>query len=128
MKAYRLVSEGEHFIVEAPSFGEALAAFRSSNRREDTSPTETDEEKDLFWAEYEPESLELLSEEAVIRKDAPTVDILFDGPPGPEAGRFVEVERDGKSVRLGEWVERGDGYWALRVPVDGAALAKAGVA
>ena len=45
-----------------------------------------------------------------------TIDIDFDGPPGPVAGRFVEVERDGKSVRFGEWVNRGDGTWALRIP------------
>ena len=29
--------------------------------------------------------------------------IRFDGPPSHEAGRFVEVERDGKSVNFGEW-------------------------
>ena len=45
-----------------------------------------------------------------------TIDIVFDGPPGPESGRFVEVERDGKSIRLGEWVQRRDGLWALRIP------------
>lgn len=46
------------------------------------------------------------------------VDIVFDGPPGPRAGRFVEVERlDGSSCRVGEWIDRGDGYWALRITV-----------
>jgi len=45
------------------------------------------------------------------------IDIVFDGPPGPEAGRFVEVEDEsGASISLGEWVERDDGYWALRIP------------
>ncbi len=44
-----------------------------------------------------------------------TVDVVFDGPPGHESGRFVEVEVDGKSIRLGEWIERGDGLWALRI-------------
>ena len=45
------------------------------------------------------------------------IDILFDGPPGPDGGRFVEVEdANHQSLRLGEWIERGDGYWALRVP------------
>lgn len=40
--------------------------------------------------------------------------ILFDGPPGPDAGRFVEVEDDcGKSVNAGEWNKRSDGYWEL---------------
>lgn len=43
------------------------------------------------------------------------IDIVFDGPPGPEAGRFVEVEdATGKSISFGEWTKRPDGYWALR--------------
>lgn len=49
---------------------------------------------------------------------APFLDIVFDGPPGPEAGRFVEVE-DGKGCsvnRVGEWMLRDDGFWALRIP------------
>jgi hypothetical protein len=44
------------------------------------------------------------------------INIIFDGPPGPEAGRFVEVETDdGKSIKIGEWEERSDGLWALRI-------------
>lgn len=44
------------------------------------------------------------------------IDILFDGPPGPEAPRFVEVESPpGTSVNIGEWIDRGNGYWALRL-------------
>jgi hypothetical protein len=44
------------------------------------------------------------------------IDIVFDGPPGPEAGRFVEVEDDtGKSISFGKWVERPNGYLALRI-------------
>jgi hypothetical protein len=43
-------------------------------------------------------------------------DIVFDGPPGPKSGRFVEVEdKDGEGVAVGEWVERPDGFWALRI-------------
>lgn len=43
------------------------------------------------------------------------VDIVFDGPPGPEGGRFVEVENDsGQSIRFGEWFQRPDGYWVIR--------------
>jgi len=42
------------------------------------------------------------------------VHVIFDGPPSHESGRFVEVETpDGKSIRLGQWLNRGDGYWAL---------------
>ena len=58
---------------------------------------------------------------AVSAEKRPTVssyvDIVFDGPPGPESGRFVEVEdANGRGFRLGEWVERSDGLWALRIP------------
>lgn len=43
-------------------------------------------------------------------------DIVFDGPPSHESGRFVEVESPtGTSVKVGEWVQRSDGYWALRI-------------
>jgi|GEM_PF-3207081 len=45
------------------------------------------------------------------------VDIVFDGPPSHESGKFVEVEdMSGASVRVGEWIDRGNGYWALRIP------------
>lgn len=45
------------------------------------------------------------------------INIVFDGPPGPTAGRFVEVETDaGKSIKVGEWIDSGDGYWRLRIP------------
>lgn len=50
------------------------------------------------------------------------IDIVFDGPPSPEGARLIEVEDDtGASIDLGEWVERPDGRWALRLrslPVD----------
>ncbi len=53
------------------------------------------------------------------------VDIVFDGPPGPESGRFVEVENQhGRSVNVGEWVHRPGGYRALRTsPSDSTSLA-----
>ena len=43
--------------------------------------------------------------------------IRFDGPPGPQSGRFIEIERDGASVGLGDWVENGD-CWLLVLPGD----------
>jgi hypothetical protein len=44
------------------------------------------------------------------------VDIVFDGPPGPESGQFVEVEdAGGTSIRFGHWIERSDGRWVLRI-------------
>lgn len=45
------------------------------------------------------------------------IDIVFDGPPSHESGRFVEVENSkGESIDFGEWRHRPDGYWALRIP------------
>jgi hypothetical protein len=49
----------------------------------------------------------------------PTIHIVFDGPPGPESGRFVEVETPyGSSISVGEWKPRPDGYWALVLTPD----------
>jgi hypothetical protein len=49
----------------------------------------------------------------------PYIDIVFDGPPSHESGRFVEVEdAEGKSISVGEWIDRGNGLWALRLPFD----------
>ncbi len=49
-----------------------------------------------------------------------TIDFVFDGPPGPNTDghhcNFVETEAlNGHSVGVGEWIDRGDGLWALRV-------------
>ena len=44
----------------------------------------------------------------------PAFYIVFDGPPDPVSGRFVEVETDaGKSVDVGTWAQRDDGMWSL---------------
>lgn len=46
----------------------------------------------------------------------PALRIVFDGPPEPQAGRFVEVEDvNGKSISAGTWHERPDGLWELRL-------------
>jgi hypothetical protein len=46
------------------------------------------------------------------------LDVVLDGPPGAESGRFSEVEDPtGASVNAGEWIDRGDGTWALRIPL-----------
>ncbi len=45
------------------------------------------------------------------------IDIVFDKLPGPNGCIFIEVENDtGKSIRIGEWVEREDGFAVLRIP------------
>lgn len=44
------------------------------------------------------------------------IDIVLDGPPDHESGRFVEIEdSSGASVKVDEWIERDGGYWALRI-------------
>ena len=50
---------------------------------------------------------------------------VFDGPPGPRCGRFVECETpDGRSIEAGEWHERSDGLWELRVSMQATATAE----
>lgn len=46
------------------------------------------------------------------------VDVVFDGPPAHQSGRFIEVEDLNRAgVNIGHWIDRGDGYWALRIPL-----------
>ncbi|MEU2237553.1 hypothetical protein, partial [Streptomyces vietnamensis] len=52
-------------------------------------------------------------------KAADFIDIVFDGPPAAQSGRFVEVENpSGASIKVGEWIERDGGRWALRIRSD----------
>jgi len=51
--------------------------------------------------------------------ESEVIDIVFDGPPGHIAGRFVEVENlEGISISVGEWIHRNDGYWVLRLTIE----------
>lgn len=44
------------------------------------------------------------------------LNVIFDGPPSHESGRFVEAETDdGRSINAGQWTKRPDGLWALRI-------------
>lgn len=46
------------------------------------------------------------------------IDFVFDGPPGPEGPRFIEAENmAGEGVNAGEWLQRPNGQWVLRVLV-----------
>lgn len=56
------------------------------------------------------------------------IDVVFDGPSGPVAGRFVETE-DGREcgVGVGEWIERGNGLHALRIPVAMSAVKRTSI-
>lgn len=43
------------------------------------------------------------------------IDILFTVAPHAE-GEFVEVENmHGQSIKAGEWIQREDGFWVLRI-------------
>ena len=46
------------------------------------------------------------------------MDVMFDGPPGPESGRLIEVHdaKTGESIAWGEWLDNGDGTWSLIGP------------
>lgn len=47
------------------------------------------------------------------------IDIVFTGPPGSESSDcgFVEVEdSEGKSISIGTWIDREDGFTVLRIP------------
>lgn len=47
------------------------------------------------------------------------IDVVFDGPPGRTSGRFIEVENAlSQSLKAGEWLQRKDGYWVLRIKPD----------
>lgn len=50
----------------------------------------------------------------------PYIAIVFDGAPGPQGPRFVEVETaDGRSIGLGEWVSRPNSpLWDLRITAE----------
>lgn len=55
-------------------------------------------------------------QDAIDSLEAMPINVVFDAPPGLEPGRFVEVETDdGKSIDAGEWIERSDGLYALRI-------------
>lgn len=78
-------------------------------------------ERQLERAEARAERRGKLWERALVanvedRKKLRTIDIVFDGPPGNEGPRFIEVENQtGASISIGEWVKRDDGLWALRL-------------
>lgn len=59
-----------------------------------------------------------MTDQPKAQPEAGYFDVVFDGgPPGPRQGRFVECQDpQGASISVGEWIERRDGHWALRIP------------
>lgn len=71
-------------------------------------------ERDLLARTVERQGKELARIKPVY--EGRFIDVVFDGPPSHESGRFVEVENErGEGVSVGEWIDRGDGMWALRI-------------
>ncbi len=70
------------------------------------------------WASLEDAERLRAELDAAIAVGRPShpIDIVFDGPPGHFGPRFIEAEIDGNSAKVGEWIERPDGLWALRIP------------
>lgn len=52
-------------------------------------------------------------------RDPDYIEVILDGPPEHRSGRFVEIENavTGESIKVGEWIEKAAGYWALRLPL-----------
>lgn len=76
------------------------------------------EYKTQHWREYKGPKVcaEIARHAHLFIPDA--IDVLFDGPPSHESGRFVEVENmKGASISVGQWIDRKDGFWALRIPL-----------
>lgn len=87
---------------------ELEAALRQYRHNDDTP--------DFVFA-YETGRVDRLIERLIrgIERRCP-INIVFDGPPSATAPRFIEVKNDnGESIRVGEWVERKDGLWTLRI-------------
>jgi hypothetical protein len=64
-----------------------------------------------------PELVERQAAELAAQQAVP-IHIVFDGPPSPEAGRFVETETPGgQGVGIGRWIAQGNGYWALEIRI-----------
>ena len=67
------------------------------------------------WMEQVVKPIVVAYAEGQLSRTEP-IDIVFDGPPSMLYAAFVEVEnKKGESIGIGEWIERDDGYWVLRV-------------
>jgi hypothetical protein len=71
----------------------------------------------VYWGHGEiPFGATLLGDGLVLLPPTRDIDVVCTAPPGP--GRecvLVEIERAGRSVDAGVWVQRPDGLWALRI-------------
>ena len=84
------------------------------------------------WVEYDEVQAEIAALKARVEeleRVGRAVDVVFDGPPSHISGRFVEVESPpGTGIREGEWLQRKDGYWVLRIQTQRTGVEQAAVA
>lgn len=49
-------------------------------------------------------------------KKVNAINLIFDNPPSPKLPGFIEAENDkGHSINVGEWTQRPDKTWCLRI-------------
>jgi hypothetical protein len=114
---------GGHFVCE--SVGGALAEFIVAAARMEWQNRLHRDPRLRFYqcGKHEPPFVWRLAEGATaepcprcVLGSPQTIQIRFDGPPGPTSGHFIEVEDDsGKSISVGEWEQDGDD-WLLKIP------------
>lgn len=99
--------------ADVAALAEAIDRKQDSREYQEAS----DDEALLLTVRYAIEALGM----GARAEAGPFVDVVFDGPPSHESGRFVECEEpDGRSVKAGEWIDRKNGLWALRIPLRAA--------
>ena len=78
--------------------------------------TRTDGDLRLLDSLKEVDAILAAGFERLLDTESRLIDVVFDGPPDHDGGRFVELEVDGFSVGAGEWVQNED-VWMLRLSI-----------
>lgn len=111
----RKKAEAERKIAEEKARREREEAEKARMVAEAKARKEREKRERAEREAAESEIRKALSE-AKAKSELNEIRIIFDGPPGPVPGRFVEVENtEGASIRVGEWHGRGDGFHELRI-------------
>lgn len=106
-------------LVSMPPYGETLQRALQTARLSQTSLMGV---VGTLLQKQEHQQADEATKEAVAEHGPAFVNVIFSGAPGPDGECvFIEVEDDeGKSLNAGEWRDRGDGTWALRMPYGGS--------
>lgn len=112
---------GNNYRDNPPEFGKALLEVIlddfSALAQKAIDRMQAAEKAALAAAESEINAVNASLSEALGRPVARPIHLVFDALPSPEGARFIEAEDEtGKSIKVGEWVERPDGLVALVIP------------